>query len=76
MPLTGQTIQGTPLDLQAGSPYIARYRSRDPDPGWCKVQSIDWYTKRICMSNGPHTYFPVFDQVEVFRIGQESDEQS
>jgi len=48
-------------------PFKARYLKRDPDPGTCVVLAIDWLEKRVTMSNGAHTYFPNFDEIEIWR---------
>lgn len=48
-------------------PYVARYKDRYPDPGECKVLSINWEEERIDMSNGYCRYWPKFEEVDIYR---------
>jgi hypothetical protein len=45
--------------------FFARFKNRIPDPGRCRIISIDWYVKRVEMTNGAFTYFPKFDEIEM-----------
>jgi len=46
-------------------PFFALYKQRDPDPGVCRIITIDWENRRISMSNGQCRYSPSFDEVEI-----------
>ena len=52
-------------ELLADFPFFARYRQRTPDPGVCRVISIDWEGRHLSMSSGFFRYFPSFDEVEI-----------
>ena len=48
-------------------PYCARYKDRYPDPGECKVISIDWEEGRVAMSNGQCRYWPEFSEINIYK---------
>ena len=56
---------GSANDLLADRPFYARYKQRDPDPGVCRITTIDWENRSISMSNECCRYFPSFDEVEI-----------
>ena len=60
-------------DLLADRPFFARYRQRTPDPGVCRIISIDWEGRHLSMSNGGCRYFPSFDEVEIIAANQGKD---
>lgn len=51
--------------LLSDRPFFARYKSRVPDPGVCRITMIDWEQRRLSMSNGACSYYPSFDEVEI-----------
>lgn len=61
-----EAIKPSPsTDLLADRPFFARYKQRDPDPGVCRIVTIDWENKQLSMSNGCCRYYPSFDEVEI-----------
>ena len=48
-------------------PYCARYKNRVPNPGECRVLSINWEEGRVEMSNGACRYYPSFDEIEIYK---------
>lgn len=57
-----------PLTNPLETKYFARYKSRIPDPGLCKLMSIDFEERRVSMSNGSNRYFPTFDEIEIVDV--------
>ncbi len=47
-------------------PYCARYKNRIPDPGECKVISINWEEGRVELTNGACRYYPSFEEIEIY----------
>lgn len=47
------------------STFFAKYKNRFPDPGECRIISVDWQEQRLEMANGACRYFPKFDEVEM-----------
>jgi hypothetical protein len=48
-----------------GKQIFARYKNRTPDPGECKILSIDFENKTLSMTNGACRYYPSFDEVVI-----------
>lgn len=51
--------------LLTDRPFFARFKQRNPDPGVCRIISINWEDKLISMTNGRLRYSPSFDEVEI-----------
>lgn len=49
--------------LQAGYELFVQYKSRHPDPGKCKVITIDFEERRLSVTNGAVRLYPSFDEV-------------
>ena len=62
-----------PLTNPLETKYFARYKKRTPDPGLCKIMSIDFEERRVSMSNGQCRYFPSFDEIEVVDVAPVDD---
>lgn len=54
--------------------FFARFKNRIPDPGRCEILSIDWFNKRVEMTNGAYTYFPKFNEIQMETIPEERKE--
>lgn len=72
--LTDQTIDSISIKnqwiyvsdlLKSDFPLKVKFKDRKPDPGICKVLSIDWENKKLSVSNGAVRLYPDFDQVVV-----------
>lgn len=59
------------MDKLDDQKLTVRYKDRDPDPGECKVISINWETRKLCVSNGACRYNPYFNEVEIVPEEQE-----
>ena len=53
--------------LLTDCPFFARFKQRNPDPGVCRIISINWEDKLISMTNGRLRYSPSFDEVEIVK---------
>lgn len=50
-----------------GCPFRVKYKDKTPNPGYCKVLSIDWEYKKMTVTNGSVMLFPLFDEVEIVK---------
>ena len=62
--------------IHGGMPLKAKYIKRDPDPGVCKLISIDWEDQKVSMTNGGTRYFPSFDEIEMVVITERPEDVS
>lgn len=53
------------IDSIFSSRFYVRFKNRNPDPGVCIVQSIDWEARRLTVTNGCCRYYPSFDEVDI-----------
>jgi hypothetical protein len=61
---------GTNRKLAYDTPLLetqlyARFLGRCPDPGVCRVMGIDWRLGRVDLSNGSHSYHPLFEDIAI-----------
>lgn len=59
-----ETVAVVSSDL-LGSVFFAKYKERTPDPGECRILSVNWEERRIEVTNGACRYYPSFDEIEV-----------
>jgi hypothetical protein len=59
------TSKGIGSSALLGSDFFAKYKNRTPDPGECRILSVNWEERRIEMTNGACRYYPSFDEVEM-----------
>lgn len=45
----------------------AHYKSRIPDPGVCRIVSINWERRDVSMTNGSCRYLASFDEIDILR---------